>query len=167
MVGARPGERVLVIGAADPGLAAALSQVTALTGEVRVVDRTQGAAERVAHAAAKIGALVEFDDAPPTHLPFQPGSFDVVVVNRRLTTLADRDRTSCVSDALRVLRPGGRLVAIDAIPRGGLAGLLARAHATLTADELRDLLTQGGCRATRVLGEANGIIYIEAAAPRT
>jgi ubiquinone/menaquinone biosynthesis C-methylase UbiE len=166
MVGARPGDRVLVIGAADPGLAAALALVTGLTGEVRAVDRAPGAAQRVAGAAAKAGALVEFDDAPPTMLPFEAGAFDVAVINRRLSSLVERDRILCAGEALRILRPGGRLVAIDAVPRSGLFGLLSQSRTTLTPDLLREILTQAGCRATRVLGEADGIIYMEAAARR-
>ncbi|MFI5178100.1 MAG: methyltransferase domain-containing protein [Vicinamibacterales bacterium] len=166
MVGARPGDRVLVIGSTDPGLPAALSLVTGLTGEVRAVDRAPGAAQRIASAAAKAGALVEFDDAPPTRLPFDAGAFDVAVINRRLSSLAEAERTPCAAEALRILRPGGRLVAIDAVPRTGLFGLLTQARATLTADLLRDILTRAGCRATRVLGEADGIIYMEAAAAR-
>ncbi|HUL73467.1 MAG TPA: methyltransferase domain-containing protein [Vicinamibacterales bacterium] len=166
MVGARAGDRVLVIGSADPGLAAALSQVTALTGEVRVVDHAPGAAQQVANAAARAGVLVEFDEAPPTRLPFDQGTFDIAVINRRLSSLAEPDRTPCVGEALRILRPGGRLVAIDALPRTGFFSLLTPSRTTVTADALRDMLMRGGCRATRVLGEAEGIIYLEAAAPR-
>jgi len=52
-------------------------------------------------------ALVQGD---ATRLPFADRSFDAVVAFHVLGHLAERERTEAVSEALRVLRPGGRLV---------------------------------------------------------
>jgi len=54
---------------------------------------------------------VTYDVADVTDLPFEDASFDVVRIERVLQHVADGER-ACAEMA-RVLRPGGRLVAID------------------------------------------------------
>jgi SAM-dependent methyltransferase len=52
--------------------------------------------------------LVEVDNHPIEELPFEPGSFDVVVMNNVLDHVRDADL--CLERALGLLRPGGIFV---------------------------------------------------------
>lgn len=161
MIGAKAQDRVLVIGAAHAALSAELALVTGLNGELRVVDRAEGAAEAIEAAAARAGALVEFVDAPPSMLPLETGTYDIVVIQRRLGTLMAGQRDACAAEARRVVRGGGRIVAIESIGRPGLFSVLSARKLPLSANDVKDLLTAAGCRAVRVLGDAEGVVYVE------
>jgi ubiquinone/menaquinone biosynthesis C-methylase UbiE len=162
IIGVRSGDRVLVVGAGDPALPAELAKVTGLNGHLVVVDRERGAAERVEHAAMQAGALVAFEDAPPTMLPFDPDDFRVVVMNRRLATLSDSDQVGALTEAQRVVKPRGRLVVVEASTRRGLFSLLAGRQRTFTASELQTMLERAGWSASRELANVEGTIYMEA-----
>src|SRR6185503_6303073 len=92
MIGAKPGDRVAVLGSSDPALAAQVSLVTGLNGHVVVIDRAPGAADRVESAAARAGALVAFEEAPVTNVPLEASGFDIVVIDRLLGTLEGGER---------------------------------------------------------------------------
>jgi demethylmenaquinone methyltransferase/2-methoxy-6-polyprenyl-1,4-benzoquinol methylase len=167
MVGARPGDRVLVVGVGDAAFAAELALVTGLTGEVRVADHAPGAAAAIDAAVRKYGALVEFDEAPPSRLPFDAGAFDVVVINRQLGELPVADRGAVAVEAIRVAKPGGRIVVIEAGQPTGMLARWSKPRDVLAPDVVRRVLTDAGCRATRVLAEAGGATYVEALTVRT
>ncbi|MEV4345924.1 class I SAM-dependent methyltransferase [Actinoplanes sp. NPDC049596] len=64
--------------------------------------------------AAGVADRVTLETADITALPFPDASFDVVVSNvvvHNLTAAADRDKA--IDEAVRVLRPGGRLLIAD------------------------------------------------------
>lgn len=167
MIGAKAQDRVLVIGAADPALSAELALITGLNGELRVVDRADGAARAVEAAAARAGALVEFVDAPPSMLPIDSGIYDIVIIQRRLSTLGAGQRDACAAEARRVVRGGGRIIAIESIPRPGVFAILSAHKNALGAEEVKALLTDAGWRAVRVLGDADGVLYVEGINPRS
>ena len=166
MIGAKSGSRVLVVGAGDAAIAAEVALVAGLNGHVLVVDRVAGAAARVDAAAAKAGALVEFQDAPVTMLPLDPDSFDIVVLNRRYAEMSDEDRANVVGETMRVTRPGGRLIVIEATPRPGLFRAAPSRAPTVTPEAIRDAVARAGWRASRVLADVDGVAYIEAVKPR-
>ncbi|BAL89727.1 putative methyltransferase [Actinoplanes missouriensis 431] len=65
-------------------------------------------------AAAGVADRVELHTGNMTGLPFPDGSFDVVVSNVAVHNLkASEDRDRAVDEAVRVLRPGGRLLIAD------------------------------------------------------
>ncbi len=162
MVGARAGDHVLVLGAADAALAAEIGTVTGLNGRIMVVDVGQEARTRVERAAIKAGALVEFEWAPVTMLPLTAGEFDIVVINRQLVHQEGRNRIACCEEALRVVKPRGRVIAIEGLRRPGLFGLLPTREPGLPAEESRAALIAAGARAARQLAEVDGVIYLEA-----
>jgi SAM-dependent methyltransferase len=95
-----PGRRVLDLGCRD----GALTQAYAGGNEIVGVD-----ADREALAEAeKLGIETRWADLDDA-LPFEDGSFDVVVAGELLEHLRDPKRV--VSEVLRVLRPGGTFVA--------------------------------------------------------
>lgn len=166
MIGAKPGDRVLVIGAGDGRLAAGLGLLTGLNGRTLVVDRTPGAQARVDAAARRAGALVEFDPSAAATLPIADGAFDIVVVPQELSA-RPTELAHIASEAARVARPGGRVMVIEQTERRGFRALLMRdARRVIPAEEIRALLSDAGLRAARVLAEVDGIAYIDAMKPR-
>jgi SAM-dependent methyltransferase len=132
MSGLRRGERLLVIGCGDAGLIAALAGAVGLTGRACAVDESAQRAERAREAALAGGALLEVESAPYQALPYDPESFDVVVISSRddlVGSMTPERRTSALQDARRVLRRGGRCLVIEAARRAGLGGLLQKAPA--------------------------------------
>jgi ubiquinone/menaquinone biosynthesis C-methylase UbiE len=157
MIGARAGERVLFAGAAAADLAAEVALVTGLNGRTLVVDPAEGARERVERAAAEAGALVDFEAAPATAPPVDDDSVDIVVLAIEPGgSVADVDRT-VAGAALRVLRPGGRIVVRRPAKRAGLFAARAAPDASVT-----DALSRAGAVAVRHLADADGVAYFEA-----
>jgi ubiquinone/menaquinone biosynthesis C-methylase UbiE len=64
--------------------------------------------------AATSGAAIRFEEADAENLPFDSGSFDLVVTRHVLWTLPHPE--AAIDEWKRVLRPGGRLVVIDGQP---------------------------------------------------
>ena len=163
MVGAKPGQQVLVIGAGNGRLAAALAGVTGLNGRTLVVDASAGAETAVNAAAADAGALVEFAQGTCAQLESGGSLFDIVVVHRRLTA-PNVDRGGILDEAARVVRPGGRVVVIEGKGASGWRGLLQKpGPPAISGASVCDLLTAAGLLATRVLAESEGVTYVEGA----
>jgi len=162
MIGAKAGDRVLVLGAADGDLAGEIGRVTGLNGRTLVVDSDQTAAKHVEAGAAKAGALVEFEAAPIAMLPIDPSSFDIVVLNNQVSHASDGHRPLIFGESYRVLRDGGRVVTIETGARPGLFGLLPRrALPTIEHSTVLSLLRTAGFRGPRLLAQAEGVVYCE------
>ena len=158
MIGAKPGDRVVVIGAGDGRLAAAVALVTGLNGTTRVVDPRPGIGAVVDAAAAREGALLEFDAAPATRLADADGTADVVVLNQWFAALDGHARDGVCDEARRVLRSGGRLIVIDGVRRRwwGRRGRSAGSSAVI------DTMRRAGFRTVRELADAEGVAFVEA-----
>jgi len=166
MIGAKSGNQVVVLGAPDPDLIAEVALVTGLTGRTLVVDPDPAVRALVDRAAAHAGALVETDDAVASHLPLEDDSIDVVVVSSDLGARTDSERHVVVAEAVRVLRPGGRIVAVDVNRRSGLRGAFHRSGPpAVKAETLCGVLQSIGLRAARVLTEGRAGTFIEAVKP--
>ena len=106
----------------------------------------------------------------------------MAVIRDLLPTLPPGDRSNCVSEVLRVLRPGGRAIVIEPAPRGGLGALLAgwggsgSMGGSRTAGGSRTVggsrtaptyegpvkaLKDSGFAAVRSLAEVDGVLYAE------
>ncbi|HYT66347.1 MAG TPA: methyltransferase domain-containing protein [Vicinamibacterales bacterium] len=161
MAGVKLGQRLLVVGIRDPKLAAQLAIKAGLTGRACVVDDDEA---RLAKAAAEIeqeGALVEPLRAPYGMWPYDPESFDVVVIPQLLPVLDPESRKRCASEVFRVLRRGGRVLVIDPAARGGFAALLNRPASDPAYKGPAATLQDAGFLAVRELAEADGVIYVE------
>ncbi len=157
IAGLRAGETVVDLGAGG-GLDCFLAaRAVGPTGKVIGVD---GSADMIALAranAAKQGAAnVEFRLGEIEHLPVADATVDVVISNC-VVNLAP-DKRAVYSDALRVLKPGGRLaisdvVALRELPAAVQDDLAARCGCIAGAariDELMALLRELGYEDVRV-----------------
>ena len=161
MIGAKSGDQVLVVGAGDPELAAEVALVTGLNGTTTVCDPDASARARVETAAREAGALVEFANATPASLPAGDASQDVVVLMNVADTVTQVDPALVLEHALRVLRPGGRVIVVDGARSSGLFRSSGGA-ARLPAQTILTRLEQAGTRARRQLAEVEGVSYYEA-----
>ena len=152
MSGVRMGERALQIGIDDPSLLGAIAAKVGLSGHAAVAVSNETAAASARGAAEKAGVLVDLHATPLHSLPFADDSFDLIVIHSKsgwLASLDDASRQPILREACRVLRGGGRLVAIED-PTGSAA----------------DAFPLAGFKATRVLAERDGYRFTEGLKPR-
>lgn len=164
MVGLRLGASVLQLGGRDGQLVAELARIVGISGEAWAVAETDAECENVRRAAKRAGVLVEVRTARLSALPCDHDSFDAVVAPDLLGSLRMNERVPCLQEALRVLRPNGRCVVIEAAPRGGLGGLLSQRavdRTYLANGGARGALEAEGFRAVRLLAERKGKSFFE------
>jgi ubiquinone/menaquinone biosynthesis C-methylase UbiE len=165
MAGIKLGDRLLVVGCADPILIARLAIKTGLTGRALAVDEQEKAVTAAAEIAAREGALIETATAPWTTLPLEADSFDVVIVRDILPHLTTDTRSGCIREVLRVLRPGGRCLVIDGKGRTSIVSVVRGASGAsdyAAADGPVHALTAQGFKAARILAERQGLVFAEA-----
>jgi SAM-dependent methyltransferase len=161
MVGPRPGDALLFLGATDLDLAGRAGAVAGLNGRTAIVDQTTGVSARIDAVGGKHGALLEHVSAPLGQLPFDTDTFDVAIVPN-LAAWPAEERLSRLGEALRVIRLAGRLILI--VP-AGQSRLFGGAPA-ITDEEVMMLLTRLGTVANRKLARVDRAVYFEARKPR-
>jgi ubiquinone/menaquinone biosynthesis C-methylase UbiE len=159
MSGLKLGDRLLVIGSSDPPLIAALASKVGLTGRTCAVDADEGRVVEAGRVAEREGALIETVTAPGWTLPFDQGAFDVVVLRSMLLLAEAR---AALAEARRVLRAGGRAIAIEGRRRTGLGALVGGgASSAGAAADATKILESAGFVAVRVLAEREGMVFVE------
>lgn len=124
-----PGEAVLDVGCGTGTLAIAAKRRAGASGVVHGIDASPEMIERAQRKAAKKAAEVAFEIATVEALPFPDGSFDVVLSTLMLHHLPRAVREQCAREMRRVLKPGGRVLAVDfATPARERKGLFAHLH---------------------------------------
>ena len=167
MTGVQMGDRIAQIGCPEGGRLAAIAGKVGLSGRAVAVVPDEASAARARKAAAREGVLLELEIAPPTRLPEADAAFDLVVIDDTgglLATMGADDRVAAVREALRLLRPGGRVMVIGSAPRAGLGALFTRAQPAQRFDPT-PALQAGGCKAVRVLAEREGLVFFEGMKP--
>ena len=128
LAGLQPGNSVLDIGCGTGTLAIAATRHVGPTGAVFGIDASPEMITRATHKAAKTGASACFQLAAAEQLPFPDARFDVVFSTLMLHHLPRNTRQQCAIEIRRVLKPGGRVLAVDFGGPQPKRGLLAHFH---------------------------------------
>jgi len=146
----RNGERVLDIGCGTGTLAIAASGHVGTLGEVIGIDASPAMVARANRKAAKAGARAAFQVAVAECLPFPDGRFDVVLSTLMLHHLPRTTRQQCAREITRVLKEGGRVLAVD-FGRAKQRGLLAHfhRHGHVEIQDIVTLLSDAGLKPIR------------------
>ena len=143
----KPGETVLDIGCGTGTLAIAAKRRVGTVGRVYGVDASPEMLARASRKANKPGDEVVFKNGVVEALPFSDGQFDTVLSTLMLHHLGRKARQECAHEVRRVLKPGGRMLAVDfARPAEGKKGLLDHFHhhGYVNLNDLVTLLTEAG-----------------------
>ena len=109
----QPGESVLDVGCGTGTLALTAKRQVGTTGTVYGVDASPEMIARAEKKARKVGVEVVFRKAFAQKLPFPDAQFDVVLTTVMLHHLPRTARQELAAEMRRVLKPGGRVLAID------------------------------------------------------
>jgi ubiquinone/menaquinone biosynthesis C-methylase UbiE len=109
----RPGERILDIGCGTGTLAIAAKKLVGPSGQVVGIDASPEMIARARHKAAKAAIEIHFKLASAENLPFADDKFDAILTTTVLHCLPREALGRCFSEMRRVLKPSGRLLAID------------------------------------------------------
>jgi SAM-dependent methyltransferase len=167
MSGVRLGERLLQIGIDDPAVLGALAAKVGISGHAAVVAFDERSAERARHGIAEASTLADINVTSDGTLPFDDGSFDVVVVHSASGLLASLDadvRARLLQQVQRSTRSGGRLIVTEAGERSGVTAMFASprknehyeaAGGTIAA------LQVAGFKPVRLLADRDGFRFTE------
>lgn len=169
-----PGESVLDVGCGTGTLAIVARQRVGPPGKVVGIDPSPEMIARARKKARKAAAGVIFEHAAGEQLPFPDAAFDAVLSITVLHHLSQAARRQCVFEIRRVLKPGGRLLAVDfGGPASARHSWVAhfRHHARFDLRKVEPLLSETGLSVIDSgplaggVAPAGGLCYILAAAP--
>ena len=142
------GESVLDIGCGTGTLAIVAKRQVGASGKVFGIDPSPEMIARATAKAAKAGIDVSFRAAVAEALPFPDAQFDVVLSTLMLHHLPRKVRQQCAREICRVLKPDGRVLAVDFGGPQRKSGLLAHFHRHGHVDprEIIALLDEAGFR---------------------
>lgn len=115
------------------------------------VDRSDDVLERAKALAAKRRVTnVEWRKGDLSRLPLRDGSHDVALLSQSLHHASDPERA--IAEAVRVLRPSGRLLLMDlkSHDQAWVRSRFGDRHLGFTTDQLRELLEGAGLAHVRV-----------------
>jgi ubiquinone/menaquinone biosynthesis C-methylase UbiE len=108
-----PGQSVLDIGCGTGSLAIAAKRRVGPFGSVHGIDASPEMIARARKKASKAGVDVTFTTGVVEELPFPDEHFDAALSTLMLHHLPRAAREQCVRETRRVLKPGGRVLAVD------------------------------------------------------
>lgn len=139
LLDAKPGERVLIVGA---GTGADLHYLPRGV-EVTAGDITPAMVERARDRAARLGIPARVEVMDGQALPFRDGSFDAVILHLIVAVIPDP--SACMREAARVLSAGGRIAVFDKFaPDEGPPSAVRRAVNLVTTAVATDITRRLG-----------------------
>jgi ubiquinone/menaquinone biosynthesis C-methylase UbiE len=108
-----PGQSVLDIGCGTGSLAIAAKRRVGPLARVHGIDASPEMIARARKKAGKAGLDVSFTEGVVERLPFPDQQFDVVLSTLMLHHLPREAREQCAREIRRVLKSGGRVLAVD------------------------------------------------------
>ncbi len=142
------GESVLDVGCGTGTLAIAARKRVGKAGVVYGVDASAEMLARAEKKATKAGAEVLFRHGLAEALPFPDAQFDVVLSTVMLHHLPRKTRLQCANEIRRVLKPDGRVLAVDfegfSDQKRSLLSHFHRPHGHVRAKDIVALLGEAG-----------------------
>lgn len=152
------GETVMDVGCGTGTFAIIARQRADPSAKIYATDASPEMIEQARQKAAQAGVTVDFRVEPVEALNFPDDSFDVVMSNFMLHHLPDDLKSRAFAEILRVLKPGGRMLAVDFEPPKGLIGrailrvLLGPTMLAIDNRTVPPLLEQAGFAGVRLSG---------------
>lgn len=109
-----PGERVLDVGCGTGTLALVAKRRVGESGRVAGIDPAPQMIARARRKAARRRVALDLQIGVIEHLPFPDQSFDAVLSSFMMHHLPDDLKRRGLAEVARVLKPGGRLLVLDA-----------------------------------------------------
>jgi ubiquinone/menaquinone biosynthesis C-methylase UbiE len=143
-----PGEKVLDVGCGTGTLALAIKRQVG-TGEVHGIDASPEMIQFAKEKSTKNGSDIDFQVALIEAIPFPDASFDLVTSSLMLHHLPDVVKAKGFLEIRRVLKPGGRFMAMDFAapshsPLGHLLSIFGHSHGESVVGTLVPLLEEAG-----------------------
>jgi len=143
-----PGESVLDVGCGTGTLALAIKPRVG-EGEVHGIDASPEMIEVAKEKAAKEGAAIDFQVALIEAIPFPDGGFDLATSSLMLHHLPDDLKRKGLVEIRRVLKPGGRFLAVDFAAHshsalGHLLSVFGHSRGENMVDKLTPMLKDAG-----------------------
>lgn len=163
------GESVLDVGCGTGTLAIAAKRRVGPVGSVCGVDASPEMLARAEKKAKASGVEVLFKPGAAEKLPFCDASFDLVLCTVMLHHLPAKARQQCANEIRRVLKPDGRVLAVDfegfSDQKRSLLSHFHRPHGHVGVRDIERLLGEAGLK--RVESGALGIrdLYFVLARP--
>ncbi len=128
-------------------LAIAAKRQVGPTGTLYGIDASPEMIARADRKARRAGAAVDFRNAAAESLPFPDAHFDAVLSTLMLHHLRGKLRRECATEIRRVLKPGGRVLAVDfgtsPAQKGGIVTHFHR-HGHISLDEIVAIFSETG-----------------------
>ena len=165
-----PGESVLDVGCGTGTLAIAAKRVAGAAGRVHGIDASPEMIARAERKATKAGVEVVFQNALAQALPFPDAQFDAVLSTVMLHHLTRKVREQAAAEMRRVLKPGGRVLAVDfggnTAKKKRLLNHFHRRHGHVALSDILALLGEAGLKIIES-GEmgVRDLHFVRAAAP--
>lgn len=149
-----PGDAVLDVGCGTGTLAIDMTALVG-AGNMHGIDASPEMIDIAREKAVRTGSDVDFQVALIEALPFSDSTFDLVTSSLMLHHLPDDLKQKGFLEIRRVLKPGGRLMAVDFAvesdaplgpgrPFGHLLSIFGRSHGRRTVDTLLPMLKDAG-----------------------
>jgi ubiquinone/menaquinone biosynthesis C-methylase UbiE len=143
-----PGEKVLDVGCGTGTLAIVIKRQLG-TGEVHGIDASPEMVRFAKEKSAKDGSDIDFRVALIEAIPFPDASFDLVTSSLMLHHLPDDVKAKGFLEIQRVLKPGGRFMAMDFAapshsPLGHLLSIFGHSHGESVVGKLVPMLEEAG-----------------------
>jgi hypothetical protein len=163
MSGVRLGEKALQIGEGDLRVMALIAARTGLTGKAVIAVLNEDSAARARRAIDDVGALAEIGVVDHGDRP-DDAAFDVVVVHdvqRTIASVQPEVRLGWLQLCYRVLRGGGRIVTIEPGSPVGFRSWFSSPKEGGGPAGSETALTSAGFTGVRVLGDREGLRFVE------